>query len=531
MVRFPTQKPTPEDTAASYAKILQLQDSLTRGADFDGLAQRNSEDPGSAPRGGDLGWFSRRRWVQPFDEAAFTLKAGEVSRIIRTSYGYHIIKCLETRAVKSFEDSKQELTQLYQQVRHQDEYARYLADLKREVGYSRNDSVMTALFLSLDSTRTTRDSAWAATIPPALGRSTLVTIGGSSVSVDSVITLIKLRQDLSNIPLLSAQLRTALDRVTENLIFSAKADLLEKRNPEFAGLLHEYREAILLYQVEQDNVWSRVEASDSVLRAHFESNRDRFTWPDRVRFSEIRSGNEINARILNTMLREGRSLEEVAAIDSARMQRPTRFELAFVRASTNLRKGALRALDTVLTELRADTLLRVLVTARPDTTKQAGQAMALAARRLDAIRKRLVEEHGVISGRVTTTTQAQYGTAKGNPEVTQIEILGRQPRVVGKITLHLLPLESDERALKADSLAVGKVTSPFFYKGGYSVVRLDGREAARRKTYDEAAPEVATAFQDYESKRLEARWLDRLRTKFPVTVHRDQLARVFSTDR
>ncbi|HMK38845.1 MAG TPA: peptidylprolyl isomerase, partial [Bacteroidota bacterium] len=73
MIRFLNQNPSPDDTTQAYAKMKALQDSLTAGANFASLATAHSEDPGSASRGGDLGYFSRRRWVQPFDEVAMIL--------------------------------------------------------------------------------------------------------------------------------------------------------------------------------------------------------------------------------------------------------------------------------------------------------------------------------------------------------------------------------------------------------------------------------------------------------------------------
>ena len=69
----------------------QLLDELEAGADFATLAQEYSIDTGSGVRGGDLGWVERGRMVAPFDEAAFTTPVGELSDIITTEYGYHII--------------------------------------------------------------------------------------------------------------------------------------------------------------------------------------------------------------------------------------------------------------------------------------------------------------------------------------------------------------------------------------------------------------------------------------------------------
>ena len=69
----------------------QLLDELTAGADFAALAQEHSIDTGSGARGGDLGWFERGRMVAPFEDAAFTTPVGELSEIVPTEYGYHII--------------------------------------------------------------------------------------------------------------------------------------------------------------------------------------------------------------------------------------------------------------------------------------------------------------------------------------------------------------------------------------------------------------------------------------------------------
>jgi hypothetical protein len=62
------------------------------GGDFAALAKQYSDDPGSGPRGGDLGAFTRKMMVQPFSEAAFALKPGELSGIVESEFGFHIIK-------------------------------------------------------------------------------------------------------------------------------------------------------------------------------------------------------------------------------------------------------------------------------------------------------------------------------------------------------------------------------------------------------------------------------------------------------
>jgi parvulin-like peptidyl-prolyl isomerase len=60
--------------------------------DFAALAKKYSDDPGSGPKGGDLGLFSRASMVKPFSDAAFALKQGDVSEIVESDFGFHVIK-------------------------------------------------------------------------------------------------------------------------------------------------------------------------------------------------------------------------------------------------------------------------------------------------------------------------------------------------------------------------------------------------------------------------------------------------------
>ncbi len=81
--------------AAARKKIEQILAEAKKGSDFVELAQKYSEGP-SAPKGGELGFLPRGRLVKSFEEAAFALKPGETSNVVRTHYGFHIIK-LEAR--------------------------------------------------------------------------------------------------------------------------------------------------------------------------------------------------------------------------------------------------------------------------------------------------------------------------------------------------------------------------------------------------------------------------------------------------
>lgn len=94
---FMIPKPSPKAKAEAYAKAEALEDSLKHGANFAELAKKYSQDPGSASDGGDLGWANRGQFVPEFEHALYALKPGEISGIVETQFGYHIIQLLQRR--------------------------------------------------------------------------------------------------------------------------------------------------------------------------------------------------------------------------------------------------------------------------------------------------------------------------------------------------------------------------------------------------------------------------------------------------
>lgn len=90
---------TPEDTLKAYKKALSIREKILKGEDFAKLAQgpNGSDDPSAKSNGGDLGFFTAFQMVYPFEEAAYSLKVGEVSMPVKTRFGYHILKVTDIR--------------------------------------------------------------------------------------------------------------------------------------------------------------------------------------------------------------------------------------------------------------------------------------------------------------------------------------------------------------------------------------------------------------------------------------------------
>lgn len=101
----------PDATEAQRDSIRALAESLRQravgGADFAALAREYSQDPGSAQEGGDLGFFGRGRMVAPFEEAAFQLEPGDISPVVESPFGYHVIRMEERRQPELGEQREQ----------------------------------------------------------------------------------------------------------------------------------------------------------------------------------------------------------------------------------------------------------------------------------------------------------------------------------------------------------------------------------------------------------------------------------------
>ena len=135
-------KVDPEADASQKAeakkKIDSIQAKVQKGEDFGALAKKYSEGP-SASKGGDLGYFARGQMVKPFEDATFALKPGEVSGVVETKFGYHLIKVTDKKpeTTVAYNDIKERLEQFLKQKKIQEEINVYVKRLEEKAKIER----------------------------------------------------------------------------------------------------------------------------------------------------------------------------------------------------------------------------------------------------------------------------------------------------------------------------------------------------------------------------------------------------------
>src|SRR3972149_2956507 len=141
---------SPDEVRASHILLKTREEAdmvlkkVKQGAKFEDLAKKFSTDPGSKDTGGDLGFFSQGMMVPEFDSIAFKLKVGEVSDIVQSRFGFHIIKVLEKREgkQKNIDEAKPEIEKKLLAKKRKEKFDTLVADLKSKAKISINNDIL-----------------------------------------------------------------------------------------------------------------------------------------------------------------------------------------------------------------------------------------------------------------------------------------------------------------------------------------------------------------------------------------------------
>jgi peptidyl-prolyl cis-trans isomerase SurA len=301
---------TPGDGKEQKEKIAKILLRAKAGEDFAKLASEFSEDPGSKQKGGDLGFFSRRQMVQPFDEAVFNLEVGEISDIVESQFGYHIIKLTNKTEYPKFEEEEKSLRELYEKTRKQSEYEKLLKKYSDEVKLVNENISFEDLVKKEEPTKINKEY-WESSLHKNQGNTLLFSISNNDYSVDSLFSFGIKDSKSSGKPALASTLNVLKDEFKNKKVLEAKALQLVENDDYFAELMNEYKNGIMIFKLQEDEVWNKMKMDSSAIYDLYEKTKNNYMFPNRVQYDELFTKSDSLARVYHSMLKAGTDFDSL----------------------------------------------------------------------------------------------------------------------------------------------------------------------------------------------------------------------------
>ncbi len=300
-----------EDSTLAKQKIEELYQMLQEGANFEELAKKYSDDKNNASKGGELPVFGSGRMVESFEEAAFALEnPGEYSKPVKTRFGYHIIKLIEKYGVPEYEDIKPAIAaRIKKDGRSEIAKESFVNKLKKEYGYKKNERNYKRFYKWVDNR--VFEGTWE--LPKASSTRYIASWA------DTGITELAFAEHINNLQRKAPKedivyfVDFVYAEFEHNQILNYEDRQLENKYPEFAALMKEYRDGILLFDLMNKKVWNKAVKDTTGLKIYFQNNLEDFQWKERAEAVVFKSEDKKLLSKVAKKLSKGMKTEEVLA--------------------------------------------------------------------------------------------------------------------------------------------------------------------------------------------------------------------------
>lgn len=289
------------DSALAKAKIDTVVSKLKEGADFAELAKQYSDDTGTKDRAGDLGFFERRMMVQPFDEAAFNLEVGQISDVVETQFGYHVIKLLGKGEILPFEQDKDNLKTILKRLRYQDLLNDYVANLKKEFSFNINEANLQLVVEKSDSTLVGADYPNLNDVKDII----VYSYGNVNQKFEDFYNRLRRDTDFTGKKFAVEDMTNAINKYSSDELLEYKALWLDTLDQNFADLMNDYKNGIFIFKLQEDEVWNKIVIDSVRLVQYYEQNKEKYKWPDRAAFTEIWTLKDSVANLYLSQIKNG----------------------------------------------------------------------------------------------------------------------------------------------------------------------------------------------------------------------------------
>ncbi len=314
------------DSIETYQRALEVFTRAKNGEDFTSVAAQFSEDQATKDLGGDLGFFDRRRMTQPFDSAVFALRIGEIAGPIRTQYGWHIVKKTDEKPIQQFEKVKETLKNDYKRTqKFKSDFNKYVNGLREEFDFKIADDGMSFLRSKFDTSKSIVDYNLDSLFSQQDKERIIATFDDGQIKVQDILNLLNVNRDFQRTPLTDKTIVSIINTASDSPLLNKKAqDMKIEKEDEFVSSMTDYENGLLVFRVDQDELWSKVKISDNDLQSYYESNKSKYTKLDSAGQTVSKAFEEVKPEISNELQQVKYKEIEKAYIESLKQKYPVK---------------------------------------------------------------------------------------------------------------------------------------------------------------------------------------------------------------
>lgn len=304
-------KATSADSAKAKAKIDSIYKMLKDGQNFAHLARKYSQEPSSNRAGGVLKPFRMGRMPATFEAAAFALKnKGDYSQPILTYYGWHILMLVNKKPIQPFDSVKDALTaKVEKDGRYELTVAALVPKIEKQFSFKEFPKAKEAMSKVFDSSF--YKGKWTAEKAKGM-KEPIMSLGDKTYTQNDFADFaaknqMNIHKNLGG----EFAVNTLFPKFVQESCLKFRNDKLETDYPDFAEMLNEYRDGIMLFDITDRMVWSKALKDTAGLKKYYQENKNASMWPERANASVYTCANKEAAKQVKKLIKDGKSDKEI----------------------------------------------------------------------------------------------------------------------------------------------------------------------------------------------------------------------------
>ena len=307
--------PKAEETDKDKSKntINEIYKKIQQGESFEDLAKQFSEDKSSSSKGGQLSRFgSGQLSSEEFENVAFSLtKDKPMSEPFQSKFGWHIVKLIDKFPVKSLEEMTAELESKVAK----DDRSRLVTNslnekLRKKYTVKRNDKLYASLAKTV--TKDFYENKWELPADTKAYDAKLFSINETNVTGTDFLKYIKAQEKAgSGIRPASKMVDFMYQKFVDDQLNTYYNDHLESEFPEFAAVMEEYRDGLLLFDLMEKEIWERSKTDTIGLKNFYETRKTNYTWKNRLDVIIASSTDEKEVKAAQKMLKKNSTPDQI----------------------------------------------------------------------------------------------------------------------------------------------------------------------------------------------------------------------------